>query len=78
MLSLIAPRPCLIVSPMHDRHADLDEIKACVEKARAFWEDKGAGSSLTHQMPDDYNRFQSDQQTVFVNWISMTAKHASQ
>jgi pimeloyl-ACP methyl ester carboxylesterase len=69
VLALIAPRPCLIVSPMHDREADLGDIKACVETARAVWRAMGAPDALTHRRPDDYNRFQGEQQAMFLDWI---------
>jgi len=42
VLSLIAPRPCLIVSPTHDREADFNDVAACVACARRAWERHGA------------------------------------
>jgi len=69
VLALIAPRPCLIVSPTHDRHADLTDVTACVASARAAWEAHGAGDHLSHLTPADYSRFQSDQHRVFLDWV---------
>ncbi len=68
VLRLIAPRPCLIVSPKHDRHADFGDIVACVKRARKAWELKERADLLTHLTPDDINRFQLDQQSMFLGW----------
>ncbi|MBN2295784.1 MAG: alpha/beta fold hydrolase [Pirellulales bacterium] len=69
VLALIAPRPCLIYNPRNDRHADFDDVNACVGRAKQFWEEKGAGESLTQMSPDDINRFQSAQQQVYMQWL---------
>jgi dienelactone hydrolase len=68
VLALVAPRPCLVVSPRGDRDADFDEVVACVNRAAGAWKEKGRAEALTHQMPDDINRFQSDQHTQFIEW----------
>ena len=69
VLGLIAPRPCLIVSPTHDREADLADVTACVGAARAAWQAHGAEDRLTHLTPGDYNRFQSEQHRIFLQWV---------
>jgi len=69
VIGLIAPRPCLIVSPLHDRDADADDVGACVERARPAWRSASAGRALTHLAPDDYSRFQPDQYRVFLDWL---------
>jgi len=69
VLSLIAPRPCLIVSPKRDRDADLSDVVACVSRARKAWDMKGKAAALTHLTPDDTNRFQADQNKVFLDWF---------
>ena len=69
VLSLIAPRPCLINSPIHDRDSDLDDIKKCVSNSQKAWERKGALSAFTHQFPQNYNRFQSEQYETFLAWF---------
>lgn len=69
VLSLIAPRPCLVVSPLRDRFADLDDLAACVQRAGQAWEAKGKGGALTHLKPDDTNRFQDDQHNMFLKWF---------
>jgi pimeloyl-ACP methyl ester carboxylesterase len=65
VLSLIAPRPCLIVSPIHDREADHGDIEDCVQVARTAWQDGG----LTHLSPDNYNRFEPEQYEMVIEWL---------
>jgi len=68
VLALIAPRPCLVYSPKRDREADYKDVAACVERARQAWKANSRGDNLTHQTPDDINRFQADQQNAFLQW----------
>ena len=69
VMTLVAPRPCLIYSPQNDRHADQADVTACVNRARVFWEQAGAGGRLTQLSPDDINRFQSAQQQAYIQWL---------
>jgi dienelactone hydrolase len=68
VLARIAPRTCLIVSPKRDRDTDFDDVVQCVAKGRTAWENNDGAHALTHLTPDDVNRFQTDQQTVFLEW----------
>ena len=68
LLAMIAPRPCLIVSPKRDRKADFAEVFACMKRAAGAWKAKGTEYALTHHMPDDVNRFQAEQQALFIDW----------
>ena len=78
VLALIAPRPCLIVSPVHDRENSVADVTRCVEGAADAWRDAGAADQLTHLSPEDYSRFQPEQHDLFTNWLSRVcaAKHA--
>jgi pimeloyl-ACP methyl ester carboxylesterase len=66
LLALVAPRKCLVYAPTRDRFADHQEVKACVNKARASWTDP---DHLTFITPDDICRFQRDQQDTVVRWL---------
>jgi len=68
VLALIAPRPCLVVSPTRDRDADPADIATCLARARKAWAAKGQADALTHLTPDDINRFQSAQHALFLKW----------
>ena len=70
ILKAIAPRPCLIVSPMHDRDADWTDVTDCVDSARKVWQSQNASKNLTHLSPDDYNRFHSDQHRILLKWMN--------
>ena len=70
VLSLIAPRPCLIHAPKRDRHATFQEVDACVGRAKTAWARKGQPGGLTLLTPDDTSRFQSAQQQVFLQWFA--------
>jgi pimeloyl-ACP methyl ester carboxylesterase len=69
VMALVAPRPCLIYSPQHDRFADFADVTSCVERAKMFWGQAGAADRFTHLSPDDYSRFQTAQQDVYLEWL---------
>jgi len=69
ILSLIAPRPCLISSPLHDRDADFDEVKTCVQRAASAWDGAPPGRGLTHVTPETYNRFHQSDYDAFFAWL---------
>jgi pimeloyl-ACP methyl ester carboxylesterase len=69
VLSLIAPRPCLIVSPLHDRDADSADVARCVTSARSAWRAAGCEERLVHLTPTDYNRFEEPQHAIFLQWV---------
>ena len=69
VLALIAPRPCLVYSPRRDREAAHADVAACVRRAREAWQAKGSDKHLTHQAPNDINRFQADQHNAFLQWL---------
>ncbi len=69
MLALIAPRDCLLVSPIYDRETEAGCIQQCIEKAAFFWNEKSSGGNLTTLMPEDYNRFEPEQHRIFLEWL---------
>jgi len=69
VLGLIAPRPCLIVSPKRDRDADFNAVVSCVKRAGGAWMRQGKAEALQHMTPDDISRFQADQHAVFLSWL---------
>ncbi len=70
VLSLIAPRPCLVFAPERDRLADSSDVERCVAAARAAWERDGQADKLVYYSPDDIGRFQKAQQDVALSWLS--------
>ena len=70
VLSLIAPRKCLIYSPTRDRTIDREDVTACVERAKASWKN---GDALTFDRADDICRFQRTQQDALLRWLETKA-----
>ena len=68
VLSLIAPRPCLITAPKRDRFADHADVVRCVNRAGAAWKKAGKPRNITLATPNDISRFQTDQQDRFLEW----------
>ena len=77
LLRLVAPRPCLVVAPRHDRDADAADVDRMIAAVRAAWSVGGAPANLTYQTPDDYSRFQGEQQEAFWKWLEPAALPAS-
>lgn len=74
VMALIAPRPCLVVSPAYDRHADHDDVLRSMKSARQAWINHDVEDRLVHLSPDDYSRFESEQQALVVNWLEQQAR----
>lgn len=70
ILSVIAPKPLLLISPSLDRHADLAAVSATVSSAKSIYEALNALDNITHSTPKSYNRFTREQQLLLVNWVS--------
>ncbi len=71
VIKLIAPRNCLIYAPLHDRFANSEDVKNCVEEAGKAW---NTPSSFVFKAPDDICRFQKDQQDVLVDWLDQVVE----
>jgi len=68
LFQLIAPRPCLIVSPLRDRASSATAVAESVQSARAFPDAKD--ENLIHETPDDVNHFRRIQQDRVVAWLA--------
>lgn len=71
VISLIAPRPTLIVSPLHDRFADATDLTRCIAAAKRHYPDP---ARLTHSIPNDYSRFQTSQHRQAIEWLAAVAR----
>ena len=63
ILEAAARKPCLLVTPRRDRFAD---HAAVIETLRIPCE---KNTRITWIVPDDINRFQSEQQGLFIDWV---------
>jgi len=56
LISIIAPRPVLVVQPQRDRDASPDDVRAAVQRAQKTYQLRDAAQNLVLQEPDDYAR----------------------
>ena len=63
LIASTAPKPILIVSPLKDWHATVPDVRACVARAQKHH------AEVVFETPDDTNRFQSEQQRRFLEWL---------
>ena len=69
VLSLVAPRPCLVYAARRDRELDPQAVSECIERARKTWEAGGVSEGLEFHSPDDIGRFQQAQHELFLRWL---------
>jgi len=70
ILSILVPKPLLVISPSIDRHADLEAVTATISTTKSIYKVWKADSNITHSTPKSYNRFTRDQQLMMVKWVS--------
>ena len=69
VLSLVAPRPCLVYAARRDRDLDPEAVSECVERAKKAWSSRNAPKGLQSHSPDDIGRFQKAQHELFLRWL---------
>jgi len=67
-LRLLARKPCLLVTPIHDRHADHKAVAGMIRSLRR------ERPLLTWMAPDAINQFQAEEQRLFIAW-ARTLEH---
>jgi pimeloyl-ACP methyl ester carboxylesterase len=73
ILSSIAPRPLLVISPELDRHADHDQIKQGMDEVQEVYKFLDAPESLQFKSPHEFNHFTKAQQEELVKWLEAIA-----
>ncbi len=68
LMTLVAPRPCLIVAPTQDPISNPAAIGECVDGAREQLGEEAR--HLIYETPDDIRRFQRDQQDRVLEWLA--------
>jgi pimeloyl-ACP methyl ester carboxylesterase len=69
IISVIAPRPLLVISPELDRHANADKISQSIEEIASIYSILDAPNNLEFKTPHEFNGFTSSQQKDFANWL---------
>lgn len=57
VISLVAPRPVVLVQPTSDYHSDAADLRACVAAARTAYALEGRPEALRYVEVEDYNRY---------------------
>jgi hypothetical protein len=73
LLACVAPKPVLVVTPEHDRHAPLAKVTPAIDHARKTYDLYRRGELLIHKTPDTINTFDTQIQTSIVQWLSFRA-----
>jgi pimeloyl-ACP methyl ester carboxylesterase len=69
IISLVAPRPVLIVQPARDRDADPRDVRNAVNRAQKIFGFSSAVNKLELQEPDDYGRLTDAAQDKAIEWM---------
>jgi dienelactone hydrolase len=72
-LALIAPRPALIVSPLLDRYAHVEDVRREIDGVRGVYDRLGGADALQFETPLDFNRFPPELQEQVINWLGRLA-----
>ena len=73
IISIIAPRPLLVIAPELDRHADFGNVKQSIHEMRTVYSLFNVSRNLEFKTPHVFNIFTSSQQKDMVNWLDRIA-----
>ena len=73
IISSIAPRPLLIISPKLDRHANDNKVNQSIQEVASVYSFLNASKNLEFKAPHEFNEFTSSQQKELVNWLDEVA-----
>ena len=77
ILACIAPRPLLIIAPLMDKDASIEDIQSCVQQVEGvyhLYEDHGAVEIFS---PDDYNRFSDEMRGKTYEWLQDQLRYSN-
>ncbi|MBI4877750.1 MAG: alpha/beta fold hydrolase [Acidobacteria bacterium] len=70
LLALAAPRPVLVVAPIRDRYAPVEDVRRVVEASRGVYRQLGREEALELDTPADINRFSRKTQERVFDWLA--------
>lgn len=73
IISVIAPRPLLVISPQLDRHANPDKVNRSMQEVNSVYSLLGAAKNVAFKTPNEFNGFSATQQKEMVNWLDEMA-----
>jgi cephalosporin-C deacetylase-like acetyl esterase len=68
ILACIAPRPLLVIAPVMDKTATLEDINLSVKQAGKIYKLIGVPNNISIFSPNDYNRFTNEMQDKIYEW----------
>lgn len=74
IISAIAPRPLLIISPSLDRHANPKAVNQTVEEVRSVYALLGSLQNFAFKSPEEFNQLSPAQEAELINWLNVIAK----
>lgn len=74
VLACISPRPLLVIAPVMDKDAHLEDVQKCVEQAGKIYGLYGTSDSIQVFSPDDYNRFSDEMREKTYMWLQERLK----
>ncbi len=69
VLACIAPRPVLVIAPVMDKDAILQDVKSSVEQAGKVYSLYGDPGNIEIYSPDDYNRYAPEMSDQTYEWL---------
>ena len=75
ILSLIAPRPVLILAPILDQDWFFEDVEACYEAALTVYQLLGSQDSIQLHAPHDFNRYPPKYQDEVNEWLWRIAEN---
>jgi pimeloyl-ACP methyl ester carboxylesterase len=70
VLALAAPKPTLLVAPILDRYARVEDVRREVDAARSVYRLLGREAALELETPEDFNRFPQRLQERVFDWLA--------
>lgn len=69
IISYIAPRPILMITPSYDKDAHKDDIKLCVDDVMQIYKLYQKNERVELYIPNDYNRFSTIMRNKTYEWL---------
>ncbi len=69
LMVAMAPRPLILITPVHDRFAPPSKADAVEAALRAHYDALGAADKLVRLVPAKYNHFDNTMQRIVLNAI---------
>lgn len=69
IIARIAPRPVLLIAPLLDKDAHIEDIKSCVEEVEKIYDLYNVKGDIQLFTPNDYNRFSTISRKHLYEWF---------